>query len=814
MIHPYALIWLSVGCIHIAAFLYIVIRRKKLIKTFKNSSLENKISVTVLYVGSVVILFINILFFASLVLLFFSLLLLKTPFSPISTPKTKSDKTSKLKIGVFEEFLKSHNAKGSGKKVDPYIVDNTYMFSDKQLIQISGSHVYVKFITCKFNWVQFKKCQNIIIEDCRFKDLKVKHSSDFSVTNSRIRSLSIYSSVHLDIETCNMSWFTLNTSFLNSIKDSKVRDFTIKNSPDNIIEVKGVSEEQIRKGERFPAYVFVLIYSILACVIILSTLFFLIPLVSDIYFIIAIWIFGPLLLGYASYSIIFTIISMKRLRKKVKLYYNVKKKLYRNLKKQIGGGLLVLCGLVFIDVLFALEITFYYVWVIGEVRELLFIAFLILISGIISLGVNFVILSNPLQIERIKTKQNPLYPHYNPIFSFFIPLFTLIWFGLKLNILQDMIYLLISILILGSCVLYISLYASRHKLKRFSREQEQKNEEIPSRFRWVIGTTTATIGIVLILVFFNLVEELTLTLRINFILVMVIMLIGLGFFIIGINPLFNTVSKKKIFSINKDEDIEQLQQLAKESPMDSSNWNRLGISYFFTNQYEKALGAFKKALEINPKSKYALNGIGLVHSRQGNYNAAIENFEKALQRKSPVGDMTPLYKMFGVENMGRMVTIAEDDEINLNLARVYYEKGDYEKAKEVCVQGIRFKYHTKELWDLLGDIYRKLEEYDRCIEVFTNMIEKYPKYENIAYNIGLAYSQKGNLVKAVEFFEISLGMKTKENPATRDLAKAYFDLKQYKNALRACKQSLKYFPEDLDIIRLSKKIYNAMGKKK
>jgi tetratricopeptide (TPR) repeat protein len=805
------LVWLSASLIHLGAFLFIIIRRKKLIRKVKKTSLGNKILVIGLYVGSAITLFIHPLWFSSLVLLFFSFLLIKLP---TSGAKPKTVKIPKLKVNVFEELLKEHNVKGSGEKDDPYLVATTAIFPYIQDIKIRSSNVYVKISNCKFELIQFKKCQNILIEECQFRNLEIKQSSEFSLTNCKCRSLSIKNSVHINVETSKMRWLTLSTSFFNSIKDSKVSNFTTNTSPDNVIEAKGVSEEQIRKGERFPAYVFVLICSILSLVIIPSTLFFLILIVSDINFIIAIWIFSPLFLGYASYSLIYTIISMKRLRKKVKLYYGVKKKLYPNLKKQIGGGLLVLCGLVFIDMLFTLEITFYYVWVIGEVREIIFVAFLIIISGIISLGVNFMIISNPLQIVRIKTKQNPLYPHYNPIFSFFIPLFTLILVGLELNILRDMIYFLISILILGSCVLYISLFASKHKLKRFSREQEQKNKEIPRRFKWIIGTTAATIGIVIILVFFTLVEEMTLTMSFNFILVMVIMLIGLGFFMIGTNPLFNTLSKKKIFRIDKDESIEQLQQLTKESPMDSSNWNRLGISYISTNQYEKALEAFKKALEINPKSKYALNGIGLVYSRQGNYDAAIENFEKALQQKSPIGNMTSLHKMFGVRNIGSLVIISEDDEINLNLARVYYEKGDYEKAKEACIQGIRFKYHTKELWNLLGDIYRKKDEYDKCIEVFTNMIEKYPNYENIPYNLGLAYSQKGNLVKAVEFFEKSLDVKKKENPASRDLAKTYFDLKQYKKALRACKLSLRYFPEDPDIIALRSEIYDALNKKK
>jgi tetratricopeptide (TPR) repeat protein len=414
-------------------------------------------------------------------------------------------------------------------------------------------------------------------------------------------------------------------------------------------------------------------------------------------------------------------------------------------------------------------------------------------------------------LKRVDHKQNPLYPLFIPVYTFFIPLFTLIVIGLLLDILATMFYIVSFLVILGSSFLYIAYFTAKHKFKKFS--ENRKKEEIPSKFHWVLGISTVTIGFLILSTSFNLSEIANFNLTMHFILYMVILVLGGGLIFIGINPLFSPFGQK-FFKATQDhrkgkydKAIERFQQLSEKSPMDTTSLNHLGHSYISAMQYEKALETFNKSLEIDPNSKDTLNGIGVLHTRQGKYDSAIEMFEKALQQEITY----PIVRLF----KGSMESInLIDDEIYLNLGKVYYEMGNYNKAKEACSQGVRFKFHTKELWDLLGDIYLKNEEYDKCMEVFERNKVKHPRFENIPYYLGLVHYRNKNLSKAVELFQESLDVETKKNPASRDLAKTYFDLKQYKKALKACKLSLRYFPEDPDIIKLRSEIYNAINKDK
>ena len=82
----------------------------------------------------------------------------------------------------------------------------------------------------------------------------------------------------------------------------------------------------------------------------------------------------------------------------------------------------------------------------------------------------------------------------------------------------------------------------------------------------------------------------------------------------------------------------------------------LGWTFFDEEQYDKAIAAFKNAVNIDPKFKEAHNHLGVVYIKQGKYVEAIEVLEKAI---SIDGNFKEAY---------------------FNLALAYLEHGEFEAA--------------------------------------------------------------------------------------------------------------------------------------
>jgi len=76
--------------------------------------------------------------------------------------------------------------------------------------------------------------------------------------------------------------------------------------------------------------------------------------------------------------------------------------------------------------------------------------------------------------------------------------------------------------------------------------------------------------------------------------------------------------------------ILKLEKWTSEKPDDTTAWIELGNSYFDSGKHEKAVEAYKKALEINPDNAEVLTDMGVMYRRTGKPAEAIKAFDKAI----------------------------------------------------------------------------------------------------------------------------------------------------------------------------------------
>src|SRR4029453_15089891 len=109
-------------------------------------------------------------------------------------------------------------------------------------------------------------------------------------------------------------------------------------------------------------------------------------------------------------------------------------------------------------------------------------------------------------------------------------------------------------------------------------------------------------------------------------------------------------------------------------------------------QEDRAIAEYKKILEISPDSASAYTIIGMLEDARKNYDVAIENYKKALEKDSnsniAANNLAWIYAVYGKGNLDEALRLAQGTvQKNPNIAGfadtlgwVYYKKGLYAPA--------------------------------------------------------------------------------------------------------------------------------------
>jgi cytochrome c-type biogenesis protein CcmH/NrfG len=86
----------------------------------------------------------------------------------------------------------------------------------------------------------------------------------------------------------------------------------------------------------------------------------------------------------------------------------------------------------------------------------------------------------------------------------------------------------------------------------------------------------------------------------------------------------------RVVQPDKSNMIAALENETAKNPLNVEVWIQLGNEYFDSSQYEKAIQAYQKALELNPADANVWTDLGIMYRRSGNPQKAIESFDKAI----------------------------------------------------------------------------------------------------------------------------------------------------------------------------------------
>jgi tetratricopeptide (TPR) repeat protein/transglutaminase-like putative cysteine protease len=175
--------------------------------------------------------------------------------------------------------------------------------------------------------------------------------------------------------------------------------------------------------------------------------------------------------------------------------------------------------------------------------------------------------------------------------------------------------------------------------------------------------------------------------------------------------------------------IELLKRAVEVDPKHKYAWNNLGLAYLAVRQNDDAIAAFQKATEVNPYDEFAFNNLGRAYWQERKYDEAARAFRKQLE-------VNPLDK-FAYGNLGQM----------------YSEWHKYDEAAPELEKAVSLNPDDPGLEVSLGDAYLNLGQDDKAMAAFDRAVSLSASplvWNNIAYQLSL---RGAHLDKAQQYAE-------------------------------------------------------------
>ncbi len=99
-------------------------------------------------------------------------------------------------------------------------------------------------------------------------------------------------------------------------------------------------------------------------------------------------------------------------------------------------------------------------------------------------------------------------------------------------------------------------------------------------------------------------------------------------------PVSSNPAAGQPISGQQNQAILNLEAEVTANPENFNSWTQLGHLYFDTDQYEKAIGAYTKSLELHSGDANLWTDLGVMYRRSGDSAKAIESFDKAISMNS------------------------------------------------------------------------------------------------------------------------------------------------------------------------------------
>lgn len=226
--------------------------------------------------------------------------------------------------------------------------------------------------------------------------------------------------------------------------------------------------------------------------------------------------------------------------------------------------------------------------------------------------------------------------------------------------------------------------------------------------------------------------------------------------------------------------------------------NNQGIAFYLKGDYDKAIDCYNKSLKIRKKIgdkngvAKSLNNIGLVNRVRSKYFDAINYYNQSLKIKKEVGDKKGIAST--LNNIGSIHQIQG----NYDQAIEHYSKSRKISEAVGNKKGVAKSLNNIGLINVtFKNFQRGIEFYEKSLKIKEELGDKKGVTSSLM-NIGSAYAQKEEYKKAIEYFNKSLKIQEKLGDK-KGIAASYNNLGRAYKYLGQFDKAYDYFVKGLSI---------------
>jgi tetratricopeptide (TPR) repeat protein len=228
-----------------------------------------------------------------------------------------------------------------------------------------------------------------------------------------------------------------------------------------------------------------------------------------------------------------------------------------------------------------------------------------------------------------------------------------------------------------------------------------------------------------------------------------------------------------------------------------------GMGEFNKGEYDKAIPSLKKAAESAPKDGWNFWRLGVVYCKNGQYQEAVDALKRYLDLPHDKGSewtgwmyLADAYDGLGQTDLAisatkKRVELTPDSVYGfLKLSKLYKDNKQYDEAITAAKRAIELKSDNDVAYNNLGAAYGMKKQYDEAIKALKKAIEINPKMSKAYGWMGRFLMEQNAYNEAVEAYKKGIEAAPSIPNLHADLAITYYRMGRYDDALATVNKAI------------------------
>ena len=227
---------------------------------------------------------------------------------------------------------------------------------------------------------------------------------------------------------------------------------------------------------------------------------------------------------------------------------------------------------------------------------------------------------------------------------------------------------------------------------------------------------------------------------------------------------------------------------------------QLGELYFLLKNFERAKHYMEKVLKLNEKHTDALKILIKIYEYSNDYSHAFLTAKKLYEIQSDKSNLLKLISILSKKGDTEIIKEylnLEDDEIMYAVSKAFYDNKLFKESEGILNKALIINPENTDVRVLLGKIYFDKSEFEKSKEIFTSL-SKFDNNAEVLNYLGLFALEDMKFIDAIKYFSKASNSDKKNSRFLYNLANAYFYNGWIKEAVASYMQAVCLEPDNND----------------